>query len=217
MYFAEEPEDENYAVGEEAIERAAAGMGGKTVAPPVTMAVQQLMGSPGGVHRRAAVAALARLAEGTSNVLRKNHWELALSVLSAGLGDASQRVQYQALQSLGQFAGLFPDDVPELLRRFGGNAIGLLHANSSCARVRGHAASCLISLIQSDECSAEVLAPFLEPILQSLVACLQSPLPPEVQAPCVDLIGYVPFRTVLLLVPADLVRHGAVNHTISLS
>ena len=64
--YSEEPADENCAVGEEALERAAAGMGGRVVAPPLLALVQQFMGRPDWQHRRAAVAGLARLAEGAT-------------------------------------------------------------------------------------------------------------------------------------------------------
>ena len=66
--YTEEPDDENYVVGEEAIERVAAGMGGRLVIPPVLSAIQQFIPVADWKKRRAAVAALCRLAEGCTNV-----------------------------------------------------------------------------------------------------------------------------------------------------
>lgn len=44
-------DDDNYAVGEEAIERAASGMGGRVVGPAVVEAVQQYATSPDSLRR----------------------------------------------------------------------------------------------------------------------------------------------------------------------
>ena len=54
--YSEEAVDENCSVGEEAIERAAAGMGGRIVAPLVLAHVQKYIVNPDWKHRRAAVA-----------------------------------------------------------------------------------------------------------------------------------------------------------------
>jgi hypothetical protein len=51
--YTEEVEDENSAVGEEAIERAAAGMGGRVVAPPVLALVQEYGVKGEWIYRRA--------------------------------------------------------------------------------------------------------------------------------------------------------------------
>lgn len=69
-----EQDDESETVGEEALERATAGMGGRVMAPPVSSAVTTLLSSPDPVHRRAAIAGLTRLAEGA-------HWLVVLHIV----------------------------------------------------------------------------------------------------------------------------------------
>ena len=67
-YGDESVMDDNYVVGEEAIERVAAGMGGRMIAPLVFPAVEAFAKSSEWRHRRAAIAALGRLAEGAADV-----------------------------------------------------------------------------------------------------------------------------------------------------
>ena len=66
----------------------------------------------------------------------------------------------------------------------------LLHDSATCDRVRGHAASALINLVNPDSCEKDTLAKYLDPLLQSLLYCLQS-APLQVRAPCLALVGYV--------------------------
>lgn len=66
----------------------------------------------------------------------------------------------------------------------------LLQDSNTCDRVRGHAAAALIDLLNPEHCEAETLNKFLDPLLNSLIYCLQS-APLEVQAPCLVLVGLV--------------------------
>jgi hypothetical protein len=96
--YTEEPSDENCAVGDEAIERVATGLGGKSIAEPILALVQQF--SAAGMdykHRRAAVAALGRLAEGSTKYFKK-YMPQALTFLSASLQDASSKVKFEGIQ-----------------------------------------------------------------------------------------------------------------------
>ena len=107
--YAEEAEDENVFVGEEAVERAAAGMGGRVLAPPVLEQVTQFATSAQSADRRAAVAGLCRLAEG-SPASFKSYFEQSLSFLTGAMQDSSSRVRYEAVQCVGRFATLFPHE-----------------------------------------------------------------------------------------------------------
>jgi len=60
----------------------------------------------------------------------------------------------------------------------------------ACARVRGHAANALINLLSPDSCTADMLTPYLSPLLAGLLTCLQS-APLEVRAPCLVVLGCV--------------------------
>jgi hypothetical protein len=96
--YTEEPTDENYCVGDEAIERVATGLGGKSIAEPILALVQQFS-APGMdyKHRRAAVAALCRLAEGSAKFFKK-YIPHAMAFLSASLQDPSSKVKFEGIQ-----------------------------------------------------------------------------------------------------------------------
>lgn len=96
--YTEEPSDENCYVGDEAIERVATGLGGKSIAEPILALVQQFSAAGQDYkHRRAAVAALCRLAEGSAKFFKK-YMAQALAFLTASLQDASSRVKYEGIQ-----------------------------------------------------------------------------------------------------------------------
>lgn len=89
---------------------------------------------------------------------------------------------------MGRFATLYPEQSTQLIDRFLPQLTVLLHDSNTCDRVRGHAASALINLINPDSCDKETLARYLDPLLQSLLFCLQS-APLLVRVPCLSLVG----------------------------
>lgn len=188
--YSEEPCDDNSSVGEEAIERMAAGMGGKNLAPLVFSQVQAYAANgQSAPHRRAAVAAMSRLGEGAPKVF-KGYLKSALDFLLPALSDSSPRVQYQAIQAIGQLSVLYPDDVPTMLNMYMNTLIALLNSPSTCERVRGHVASALINMTNPASCPEEAMLPFLDPLLQALMQCLQL-ASIEVQPHCLTLLGCV--------------------------
>lgn len=188
--YTEDAEDENYFVGEEAIERAAAGMGSRVLATPtLTMVTQYSSNTGSSLQRRAAVAGLCRLAEGSPNAF-KAYFEQSLSFLTGAVQDTSPRVRYQAIECLGRFACLFPQNTEVLVHSFVPVLTAMLGEGSTCDRVRGHCASALINLINPETCEEEMLQPHLEGLLGALVACLTH-ASVEVQPFCLDLLGCV--------------------------
>ena len=185
--YSEEPEDENNCVGEEAVERAAAGMGGRVVSQPILMIVQQYVNNPDWRYRRAAIAGLSRLAEGATEHF-KQYLDKAVPIIAMALSDVSPRVKYEAIHSIGRLASLFPASTADLVETFLPPLTVLLGDASTCDRVRGHAASAMINLINPESCEAEALTGHLEPLLTALVVCLQSAAV-EVQPHCLVLLG----------------------------
>ncbi len=92
-----EDADENSLAGDEAIERLAASLGGKSMSETVLAAVTQQSQQPAWQCRRAAVAALCRLAEGSSKTFIK-YMEQTVPFLLACLQDQAVRVQYEGIQ-----------------------------------------------------------------------------------------------------------------------
>lgn len=103
----------------------------------------------------------------------------------------SIRVQYQTLQSIGQFASLFPDAIPELINMCLPTMMAMLTGSTNvCDRIQGHSANAMINLMAPDHCPVDSLTPYLNELLSSLVCVLQSTtLPAAVQAPCLVVLG----------------------------
>jgi hypothetical protein len=187
--YGVDAEDDNFLVGEEAIERAALGMGGRVLIPVVFATAQQFSAEADWKHRRAAVAAIVRLAEGATKAF-KPHLVNSLNYLEQAIGDASPRVQYEAVQAFGRLSMLFPDATKDIVTRFVPLLVRKMEDQATCFRVRGHCASAMINLCDPEHCEAEVLEPYLSGLLNALGNTLTS-APMEVQAPCLVLLGCI--------------------------
>jgi hypothetical protein len=195
-YVVDTYEDNCY-LGEEAIERASNGIGGKLIFPLVLGIVQQYSSNPNYAHRRGAVAAVSRLAEGAKVLFKKDYFKMSQSFLLQALNDHSPRVQYQAIQAVGQFALLYPDTIPSLLQNYFQILINFLTNPNCCERVKGHAISAMINLIcpsneDDDDAIRENIASNIELFLNQLLTVLSqlfSVVSMEVQIVCLTLVG----------------------------
>lgn len=96
--YTEEDSDEDALAGEEAIERLANGLGGKSVTEIVLQLIKQYAAHTNDWrYRRAAVAAICRLAEGATKYFAKYVTHL-MDFLLLSLQDNSVRVQFEAIQ-----------------------------------------------------------------------------------------------------------------------
>ena len=173
-------------------------------------AVTQLQGSPDPIHRRAAIVVLVRFAEGCASLLIKtNQVTGVFDLLAKGITDPHPRVQFQSCQGIGRFAILFPEQIPQLLSQFIRNLISLLAdptvggaTPTPCQRVKGHAASALINMInptaiqprssaeddEPESLSLQTVLMHLDPLVHALVHSLQT-CSVQVQAPCLVVLG----------------------------
>ena len=87
-----------YDTGEEAIERVAAGLGGRVVVPEVLKYAELYYTRSEWTYRRAAVVAVTRLAEGCPQYFSKNCLPLAKGFLLKALQDPSPVVRFEVLQ-----------------------------------------------------------------------------------------------------------------------
>lgn len=191
--YSEEPPDDNAAVGEEALHRAAAGMGGRTCGPPVVAAVEEYASSSEPTYRRAAVAALSRLAEGCSTFFKKEYLQLALAFLTRVLIDNSPRVQFQSIQAIGRFADLFPEAIPDIGNLYFDTLVAIMGSADTSERVKGHSVSALINMCRTrddntDDDTQLLTGPRLDSLLSTLCQCLQNSSI-HVQPVCLTLLG----------------------------
>jgi hypothetical protein len=73
-------------------------MGGKILAPQIIDFVQQYSNNNDWRYRRAAVAAIARLAEGCTQFFQKSYLQQSKNALGMFLDDSSPIVQFEAIQ-----------------------------------------------------------------------------------------------------------------------
>lgn len=197
--------EENYFIGEEALERLANGIGGKTIAPVILNYVQQYMSHANFKYRRGAVSAVCRLAEGSKKFFEKEYLMISLDFILQALNDPSPVVQYQAIQAVGQFAVLYPKKMITLIHKYLLVLINFLsNTNEVCERIKGHAISAMINLTNletsnndpSDENAVDetemmdALQQYLNVMLQTLSVYFgQATM--EVQIVSLTLLGYV--------------------------
>lgn len=91
--------DDDCIDAEDAMERLASGLGGKSVCEIVLARVQQYSAHSDWRYRRASLAALYRLAEGCTEYFAK-YLPSVVSFIVSSLQDGAVRVQYEALQVL---------------------------------------------------------------------------------------------------------------------
>jgi hypothetical protein len=107
LHYSEEQLEGDYIIGEETIERLTAGLGPRMVASEVLRLSQIFSSHDDWKHRRAAVAAVNRLAEGNPSHFAKQHLNLARSFLAKMVQDNSQIVIYEVVQVFHSICVLF--------------------------------------------------------------------------------------------------------------
>jgi len=165
----------------------AAGIGGKSIGPLILDAVTNFYARSEWNYRRAAIAAMSRLAEGSSQYF-KSYLPATFDILNKAVFDPSFIVQYEAIQMIGRLAVLYADKTDVIVNNYVPVLSSKLSDASVCDRIRGHAASALINILNPETCDDEQLEPYLQPLLQSLCNSLQSAAV-EIQSPCLTLLG----------------------------
>eukprot|EP00043_Microstomoeca_roanoka_P019154 m.212049 g.212049 ORF g.212049 m.212049 type:complete len:1129 (-) comp16944_c7_seq1:387-3773(-) len=173
-------EDENSLCGEDALDRLAQTLGGKLVVPVAFEILPALMEGSTWKERYAACIALASIGEGCYKVMRESLGGILEKCLPL-LGDQNMRVQYSAINALGQLA---VDFAPRSPKEYETSFAGLFHAQVIPAfimcmqhadehpRVQAHGAFALINLM--DNTRPSDLEPFNRDILECVGHLLQS-------------------------------------------
>lgn len=115
--YNEEDEDEDGSAGEDAIERFAAALGGKSISEAVLAGVTQYSARPQWQAKRAAVVALSRLAEGCPQPFEQFLPQVVPFFIQC-LQDSCPRVQYEAIQGVGRLAALYEARCGEFIDQF---------------------------------------------------------------------------------------------------
>ncbi|KAL6511136.1 hypothetical protein OROGR_022260 [Orobanche gracilis] len=164
-------ETSNYCVGQECLDRLAIALGGNTIVPVASDQLPAYLSAPEWQKHHAALIALAQIAEGCSKVMIKN-LEQVLNMILSSVQHPHPRVRWAAINAIGQ---LSTDLGPDLQVQYHQLALPALVAamdDIQNPRVQAHAASAVLNF--SENCTPEILTPYLDGTVHKLLLLLQN-------------------------------------------
>ncbi|GMI97486.1 EMBRYO DEFECTIVE 2734, (karyopherin enabling the transport of the cytoplasmic HYL1 [Hibiscus trionum] len=164
-------ETSNYSVGQECLDRLAISLGGNTIVPVASEQLPAYLAAPEWQKHHAALIALAQIAEGCAKVMIKN-LEHVVSMVLNSFHDSHPRVRWAAINAIGQ---LSTDLGPDLQNQYHQRVLPALAGamdDFQNPRVQAHAASAVLNF--SENCTPEILTPYLDGIVSKLLVLLQN-------------------------------------------
>lgn len=174
----EDDEDNNdesgrYDVGQEGLDRLAMAMGGKTVLPLASQMLPVFLADKDWTKRHAALIALSQIAEGCAKLMIKQKELAVVAEMCLGyIMDPNARVRWAAIHAIGQTCtDLGPDLQKEQHHRILPALLQVMddHANP---RIQAHASAAVVNF--SENCSTEVMRPYMDALITKLMLLLQS-------------------------------------------
>ncbi|KAF9688592.1 hypothetical protein SADUNF_Sadunf01G0004300 [Salix dunnii] len=177
-------ETSNYSMGQECLDRLAISLGGNTIVPVASEQLPAYLAAPDWQKHHAALIALAQIAEGCSKVMLKNLEQVVTMVLNSFF-DPHPRVRWAAINAIGQ---LSTDLGPDLQNQYHQRVLPALASamdDFQNPRVQvalvvidlaafnlAHAASAVLNF--SENCTPEILTPYLDGVVSKLLVLLQN-------------------------------------------
>ncbi|KAK7826615.1 importin-5 [Quercus suber] len=164
-------ETSNYAFGQECLDRLSISLGGNTIVPVASELFPAFLAAPEWEKHHASLIALAQIAEGCSKVMIKN-LEQVVSMVLKSFQDPHPRVRWAAINAIGQ---LSTDLGPELQVHYHSQVLPALAGamdDFHNPRVQAHAASAVLNF--SENCTPDILTPYLDVIVTKLLVLLQN-------------------------------------------
>ncbi|KAM7500304.1 hypothetical protein LguiA_024718 [Lonicera macranthoides] len=164
-------ETSNYSVGQECLDRLAMALGGNTIVPVASELLPVYLGAPEWQKHHAALISLAQIAEGCSKVMTKNLEQVVSMVLNS-FQDPHPRARWAAINAIGQ---LSTDLGPDLQVQYHHLVLPALVAamdDYQNPRVQAHAASAVLNF--TENCTPELLVPYLDGVVGKLLVLLQN-------------------------------------------
>jgi hypothetical protein len=161
----------DYEIAEEALDRLAMELGGKTLVPELFNIIPSLLANTSDwKHRHCGLMAISLIGEGCSKFLVP-HLPNVVAMVLPMFQDVHPRVRWAACNCAGQMAS---DFAPGFQKQFHAQVLPcfvLLMDDVANPRVQSHAAAALINFCEN--CDAEILDPYLDVLLSKLAALLQ--------------------------------------------
>ncbi|KAF2535051.1 hypothetical protein F2Q68_00022330 [Brassica cretica] len=176
-WYSAETEDEdagetsNYSMGQECLDRLAIALGGNTIVPVAYQQFSAYLVASEWQKHHASVIALAQIAEGCSKVMIKN-LEQVVSMILSQFQSPHPRVRWSAINAIGQLSTDLGPDLQNQHHHIVLPALAAAMDDIQNPRVQAHAASAVLNF--SENCTPEILTPYLDGIVSKLLVLLQN-------------------------------------------
>ncbi|XP_024975878.1 importin-5-like [Cynara cardunculus var. scolymus] len=164
-------ETSNYSVGQECLDRLSISLGGNTIVPVISEILPAYLAAPEWQKHHAALIALAQIAEGCSKVMTKTLEQVVSMVLNS-FQDPHPRVRWAAINAIGQLSTDLGPDLQNQYHHLVLPALASAMDDFHNPRVQAHAASAVLNF--SENCTPELLKPYLDGIVGKLLVLLQN-------------------------------------------
>ncbi|KAK1410940.1 hypothetical protein QVD17_37483 [Tagetes erecta] len=164
-------ESSNYSAGQEYLDRLSISLGGNTIVPVVSEVLPAYLAAPEWQKHHAALIAIAQIAEGCSKVMTKNLEQVVSMVLNS-FHDPHPRARWAAINAIGQLSTDLGPDLQNKYHHLVLPALGSAMDDFHNPRVQAHAASAVLNF--SENCTPELLKPYLDGIVAKLLVLLQN-------------------------------------------
>ncbi|KAF9415626.1 hypothetical protein BGZ76_004776, partial [Entomortierella beljakovae] len=168
----DEDQEENYVVGEHAMDRLARALGGKTLLPICfTYIPQMLTPAQKWQSRHAALMTISTIAEGCAKEMETELGKILQMVLPY-LRDPHPRVRYAACNTVGQMATDFAGPIQRNYHSIVLTSLIPVMDDTQYPRVCAHAAAALVNFCEAIE--KRTLEPYLDAIFERLLSLLNT-------------------------------------------
>ncbi|KAD7478233.1 hypothetical protein R6Q59_007682 [Mikania micrantha] len=164
-------ESSNYSAGQEYLDRLSISLGGNTIVPVVSEILPAYLAAPEWQKHHAALIAIAQIAEGCSKVMTKSLEQVVSMVLNS-FHDPHPRARWAAINAIGQLSTDLGPDLQTKYHHLVLPALASAMDDIHNPRVQAHAASAVLNF--SENCTPELLNPYLDGIVGKLLILLQN-------------------------------------------
>uniref|UniRef100_A0A1D1XN17 Importin-5 n=1 Tax=Anthurium amnicola TaxID=1678845 RepID=A0A1D1XN17_9ARAE len=164
-------ETSNYSMGQECLDRLSIALGGNTIVPVASELLPAYLATSEWQKHHAALISLAQIAEGCSKVMTKILDQVVSMVLNS-FQSLHARVRWAAINAIGQ---LSTDLGPDLQNQYHHHVLPALASamdDFQNPRVQAHAASAVLNF--TENCTPEILTPYLDGLVSKLLVLLQN-------------------------------------------
>ncbi|XP_038881667.1 importin-5-like [Benincasa hispida] len=164
-------ESDNYGFGQECLDRLSISLGGNSIVPVASEMFPAFLAAPEWQKHHAALIALSQIAEGCSKVMIKN-LEQVLSMVLNSFQHPHPRVRWAAINAIGQLSTDLGPDLQAQYHHLVVPALAGAMDDFQNPRVQAHAASAVLNF--SENCTPDILTPYLDGIVSKLLVLLQN-------------------------------------------